>query len=322
MSRASSVRMEALGLSLGSQRRPLEEAARRGELRSSTEALSRAGFVEHHCCDDEQSVLDLALAAVEQLPSVEGVGLIVFATGFPASGALVSRERFEASGDVRHLLVSPAARLQAELGLSQAEVLGLSQLACTTSLAALEVGRRALLERPDFERVLCVTADRLPEGALREQSFNLISDGAAACLLSRDTSGPRLLASGGRCLGVLADAGDEVLAASYFSHGRELVLETLGRAGLGLEQLDDLVLQNVPVAAQHVLASVLGLPPERVHCPTRAEVGHVISVDNFFNWRALTTSELREEDQQDRNVALLSVGYGQNWQCQVLGEAA
>lgn len=33
-------------------------------------------------------------------------------------------------------------------------------------------------------KILCITADRFPEGSLYEQSYSLISDGASACIVS------------------------------------------------------------------------------------------------------------------------------------------
>ena len=60
-------------------------------------------------------------------------------------------------------------------------------------LGALRLARYMLVAETDFNNILCITADRFPEGAIYEQAYNLISDGAAACLVSREKEGFKLL---------------------------------------------------------------------------------------------------------------------------------
>ena len=78
----------------------------------------------------------------------------------------------------------PASRLQADFGLDRA-MRHRPQPAGVHRHARLAApGARAARAEPDVGRVLCVTADRFPPGALYEQAYNLISDGAAACVVS------------------------------------------------------------------------------------------------------------------------------------------
>src|SRR5262249_60255884 len=87
---------------------------------------------------------------------------------------------------------------------------------------------------PATGRVLCVTADRFPPGALYEQSYNLISDGAAACLVSSEPGSFRLVATHAITNGALAAASDDETVGAYFSYTHRAIQETLARAGLGL----------------------------------------------------------------------------------------
>src|SRR5690606_39577843 len=58
--------------------------------------------------------------------------------------------------------------------------IGLGQQACTSMLGSLRIARALLRDEPELGRILCVSADRFPDGAEHEQAYNLISDGAAA----------------------------------------------------------------------------------------------------------------------------------------------
>src|SRR5436309_5720572 len=175
-----------IGYALGAARSTVEEADARGLLVSGAAALRDAGFRAHHVCAPGESSYDLARAAVEPLRGELGdVGAIVYSTCIPRNGAIDGEEAFRASRDVKHLMDFPASHLQSDFGLDRALIVGLSQQACTGLLGSMRLARSLVLSEPGIERVLCLTSDRFPEGALYEQSYNLISDGAAACIVSR-----------------------------------------------------------------------------------------------------------------------------------------
>ena len=174
------------------------------------------------------------------------------------------------------------------------------------------------MTEPALHRVLCITADRFPPGAKYEQAYNLISDGAACCLLSREPASLRLLEVHHISNGAMVDASDEETAASYFNYSCRLVEETLSRAGLGLCDIRWVVPQNTNRTAQTVLARLLGIDPAKLYCPTMASCGHVISADNILNLSSLSSDgTLMPGDR----VLTFMAGYGSNWQCALL-EAA
>jgi 3-oxoacyl-[acyl-carrier-protein] synthase-3 len=312
----SEVYLDQVGYALGSRAATVEEAGRAGRLRSDPAALRDAGFAHHHACGPDETAYDLARAAARATGAeLEAVDALVYSTCLPQSANLGSAEEFVRSGDVKHLLDFPGSHLQADLGLERAQVIGVNQQACTGLLGSVHLAQALLALEEGWEHVLCLTADRFPEGALYEQSFNLISDGAAACVVSRGPAAFRLRAVHGRTNGALAQASDDETAGSFFAWSHRVILQTLAKAGVEIGELALLVAQNMNRRALEILARLLGLDPRRVAAPTLAEVGHVISGDNLINLKRLQEEgALRRGDK----VLLFMAGYGLNWQGAVL----
>jgi len=298
---------------LGAHKLHVRESAAAGLLRSAPEDLEAAGFRWHHVCEPADSAYDLARAAVAEIAAsgdLEGVDAIVYATCLPAGGIGIGPVR-----DVKDLMDFPASRLQAEFGLSQAIVVGLHQQACTGLLGALRVAGALLASEPGWRRVLCVTADRFPAGAWYEQAYNLISDGAAACVVGRDLAPCRLLTVHQITNGGLGRAGDDETVGTYFGYTHRLVRETAARIGLTPGELDWIVTQNTHEKAWQILGRLLDVDYARVWCPSLPDVGHVISADVLVNLSALLASGRARPGQR---IALVMAGFGLNWQCAVL----
>ena len=291
------------------------EAGRAGRLVSPPDALRRGGFERHYRCSSKVSHYDLARAAVAELDGEIGsIDAIVYATCIPENGSLGDRRAFEKSGDVRHLMNFPASRLQSELDVD-APVVGLNQQACTGMLGALRLARNWLSGEPGAERILCVTADRFPPGARYEQAYNLISDGAAACIVTRAPATFRIVACHQITNGALALATADETLGSYFSYSKLAIEQTLARAGLTIGDIDWIVPQNTHRDAWRILAGLLGFPLERVMTESLPNVGHIISADNVANLCALRE---RLGSFAGARVLLTMTGYGSNWQCVIL----
>lgn len=303
---------------LGENKRSVEQTGADGRLVSSAADLAASGFRWHHTCEPDTTAYDLAVRAVTQLAEREQLGrvdAIVYATCLPLNGNLGSPQDFGRTADVKFLMDYPASRLQAVFGLDDAVVIGLNQQACSSLLGSLRVAAALLATEPAWNRILCVTADRFPEGAAYEQAYNLISDGAAACLVSRPPAAFRLVTSHQITNGALAQATDDETVGTYFSFTHRLVAETLDRAGLRPADVDWVVPQNTNEHAWRVLGPLVGIDVERVWFPSLADVGHVISGDNIVNLAALVDAgEVRPGDR----VLLVMAGFGLNWQGAVL----
>jgi 3-oxoacyl-[acyl-carrier-protein] synthase-3 len=170
----TSVYVSHLASALGDTTQSVEEAGERRQLVSPADALRAAGFERHHCSSSGQTAYDLARAAF-LASNIDGasVDAIVYSTCLPLNGSndtARSSEQFAATGDVKSLMQFPASRLQAEFAMNDAIVIGLNQQACTGMLGALRIARNLLLAESDMNDVVCITADRFPEGAKYEQA--------------------------------------------------------------------------------------------------------------------------------------------------------
>jgi 3-oxoacyl-[acyl-carrier-protein] synthase III len=310
--------VDSFGYALGERKLHVSESAEAGRLLSRPADLESAGFRWHHVCEPATSAYDLARTAAGRLAAagrLDGADAIVYSTALPLNGNAGDPAEWERTRDVKHLMDFPASRLQADLDLSDAIVIGLSQQACTAMLGSLRVAGAMLAAEDSWQQVLCVTADRFPEGALYEQAYNLISDGAAACVVTRERAALRLLTVHQITNGAMGQATDDETVGNYFAFTHRLVSETLKKAGLSPADLDWVVTQNTIDKVWRVMARMLGLDLDRVWAPSIQDTGHVISADNIINLVSLIESgQLRPGDR----IALVMAGFGLNWQCAVL----
>ncbi|WP_162793995.1 3-oxoacyl-[acyl-carrier-protein] synthase III C-terminal domain-containing protein [Streptomyces paludis] len=331
--------ISGMAYSLGTTRLRVEESAEAGRLRSPAADLVSAGFGSHYICRPEETAYELAAAAVRELPLSGGVDAIVYNTCLPGNGNTGDPALWERTRDVKHLMDFPASRLQADFALSSAVVFGLGQQGCTGMLGALRLANALLAAEPDWGTVLCVTSDRFPDGALYEQSYNVISDGAAACLVSRDQGEPgnpggsgssgasgdpgvsgkslgyRIVASHQITNGGLHSASDDETVGLFFSYVPRLVRQTVEKAGLTTADIDWVIPQNTNGNAWKIAARLLGFPEERICQSTLSDIGHAISADNVINLSALADSGAIEPGQR---LLLVMAGHGLNWQATIL----
>ena len=298
-----------ISFALGSRRQSLEVAQQNSQLVSSVDQLQRAGFGSHWIAGELQTAYDLAFESVKQMPSVSDCDLIVYATCLPQSASVKTAWDFNSNADVRHLMDFPASHLQVDFDIVDSAIVGLNQQGCTSALGAIRLARSLLLTEPGWSSALCLTSDRFPHGALYEQSYSLISDGAASFRMSANDGEFRVVACHHIANGGMALSDDDETAGAYFTYVHRLLTE------LGIEQLDWVVPQNMNVAAWRVMAGVLGIDHNRVWNPTLHEIGHVISSDALINLKSLQESgRLKARDR----VALVMAGYGMHWQAVVL----
>jgi 3-oxoacyl-[acyl-carrier-protein] synthase-3 len=317
MTGRSDVFVDGLGYALGATKYSVEESVAADRTVSTAAALLDAGFRFHHVCADDESAYDLARAAVDAMPggpdALDGLDAIIYATCIPQN-ANVGTGDFIRSRDVKDLMDFPASRLQAALGQRDAIVVGLNQQACTGMLGSLRLAR-ALIRSEGFGKVLCLTADRFPPGARYEQAYNLISDGAGACLVTERPARFRLLGVHHVTNGAMVQADDDETVGSFFSYMHKAVSATLQRGGLTMADIDWVVPQNTNAKAWQILARLLKVDRDRVFAPTLPDAGHIISADNIVNLAAFDASGVGRPG--DR-ILLTMAGYGMNWQCAVL----
>ena len=319
--------VDSFSYALGEHKYHISDSAAEGRLFSSADDLRSAGFRWHHVCEQGTSGYDLARAAVGPLAltgRLAGTDAVVYSTCLPLNGNVGSQDCWQATRDVKYLMDFPVSRLQAEFGLDDAVAIGLNQQACTAMLGSLRIGAAMLNSEPEWQRILCVTADRFPDGAVYEQAYNLISDGAAACLLTRRPrpGAFRLVGTHHITNGGLGQASDDETVGSYFSYMHRLVTQTLARAGLSAADLDWVVTQNTNDKAWAILSRMFCMDLDKIIFPSLPDAGHVISADNVVNLVSLIESgRIRPGDR----LLLVMAGFGLNWQATILeatGEAA
>lgn len=301
---------------LGEVRHSVSDAAEANNILTSESALLEAGFRHHHVCSPATSSYDLAHRAVSHIqPHLGEIDAIIYSTCLPCNGNIGDAAAFEESRDVKYVMDFPGSHLQADFGLTRAMVIGLNQQACTAMLGSIYLARSLLSADRHVQRVLCITADRFPGGAIYEQAYNLISDGAAGCIVSRDPEGFRVIGTHAVTNGALSLASDDETVGSFFNYSYRIIQEALEKCGLTIADIDWIVPQNTNVVAWQILARLLAFDHKRVYHPTLGDVGHVISGDNIINIKHLLESGSVRPGEK---VLLFMAGYGLNWQCVIL----
>lgn len=308
---------------LGLNAKSVDDSAAVGNLVSTAEALKQAGFNTHHVCPDDVSVYDLAKGATNALIEATPDGkdklsdcqAILYSTCLPNNGNIGSFDEYKSSRDVKHLMDFPGSHLQSDFDMNNAMVMGLNQQACTSMISTLRVARALIMSDDNINQILCLTADRFPPNALYEQSYNLISDGAAACLVSQKPQGYRIIGCHHITNGAMAQATDDETTGFYFNYTHQLITETLSRCDLIMDDIQWIISQNTNFKAWQILSSLLHFDRERVLAPSMAEVGHCISGDNIINLKyAETLNCMQSGDKILMNMA----GFGLNWACIIL----
>jgi 3-oxoacyl-[acyl-carrier-protein] synthase-3 len=311
------VRIASAAYAFPAASRTLTELAAVGALESDPALLANFGF-EHVRVADLESPYDMArtaagavLARVAVDP--ESVGLVVYG-GTPAplayeagpgsaasAAALRTTERFK----------YPGARLHHELGLVNATMIGVDQLACTTLFAAVRVAR-ALCIAEGIDRALCVSAEFTPAEAYREAIYNCTSDAACAVLVERGGGPNRIVAAHTVTKGYYwdCDALRDEIVASYFPTARHVMLRTIEDAGWRPEDVDWVIPHNVSRRSWEVLLGLVRLPNARLWDVNIARDGHTLAGDNFINLAdALESGRIARGER----VLLFAYGYGAHW---------
>lgn len=310
-----------LAYALGDLRFSLEESFQKGRTVSPVSALRDAGFSEHLIASLKVGCYDLARACVEKFPKelLQSVDAIIYASSLPENSNIGNSEKARAHRDVKYLMDYPASHLQADLGMERAIIFGITQQACTGLLGSFRLAKMLIQSEPDISKVLCLTVDRFPEGALYEQAFNLISDGAAGAIVEADADGLEIRSCHQLSNGKMAQATDEETVGQFFNYSLRLIRENLNKEKIEISNIRWIVPQNVSRLAWQILGRFLGFPFERVALRTIGKIGHMISGDNIPNLLSLQESH---EIQPGDSLLLLTAGYGLNWQSLILKKTA
>jgi 3-oxoacyl-[acyl-carrier-protein] synthase-3 len=309
--------ISAIHYALPAVKRSVQELAANGDLESHPDLLESFGFGSV-CIAETESPFDLALEAGQQLLTESGVdpesiGLLVWG-GPPGASAFTTTPSVDLCGRALRSearFAFPGARLQHELGLTQAAVIGVDQTACTTLFAAIRTAQ-AMCISEGFERALCVVSDFYPADAGREALFNCTSDAAVAVLVERTGSRNRIIVFRQITKGYYWDPTthrNEVIA-SYFPTARHVIADTIQAAGWLPSAVDWVIPHNVSLRSWDVLGGLLDLPKARFWTDNIKRLGHTLAGDNFIN---LADAIAGGDVQPGHKLLLFSYGYGAHW---------
>jgi len=313
----STVGLSAMSYALASASRTVRELHAERALESSPELLERFGFGAVRVAESE-SPYELARRAAQRLITENdidplSIGAVIYG-GAPSALSFVAPEdtidhAMELCGPARFQY--PGPRLQHDLGLLRASVIGLDQLACTTLFAAVRLAR-ALCVSENVDRVLCVSSEFYPVAAGREAITNCTSDAACAVLVERDAPRNRVMSAVTVTKGYYwcADRMKDEVMASYFPTALHVIQQAVRNAGWSTTDVQWVVPHNVSRTSWEILLRLAGLPNARLWDDNIARIGHTLAGDNFINLRdALADGAIGP----DERVLLFSYGYGAHW---------
>ncbi|MCX4546089.1 3-oxoacyl-[acyl-carrier-protein] synthase III C-terminal domain-containing protein [Streptomyces sp. NBC_01565] len=187
-----------------------------------------------------------------------------------------------------------AAALRDALGLGHAEAFALSQQNCAGGLGAVEVAARLLADGDPADRTLLVIGDK-PYSPLIRMVPNtaLMGEGAAACLISAEGPGDRVLSHVSRTLGEyarligLAPEEAALYGKAYAPVLADVMRGAVREAGLALEDIDLVIPHNVNMLAWRNTIAELGIAAERVFLENIPRYSHCFAADPFVNYTTL-----------------------------------
>lgn len=305
--------LEAIEYALPETRRDVAELEQAGALETSAQRLREFGF--EYAFTSDRPAFDLAAKATATLLQnhqiqPEKVDGLFFA------GAMASSHSLDSSTEFLSAFNYPACKLQYEFGLLNATVAGISQTGCMGMMTAVKCAAD-FLTATDAENALCVSTDVFPPNAKREVIYNLISDGACAILVRKNPTRNFLRAHRQITKGYYWDSAarrNEIIAA-YFPTARNIIHETLARAGTNLDELALVIPHNVSRRSWQILLGLLRIGPQRLFDENISAIGHIIAADNFIN---LKDASDRGRINRGDKLLLFNFGFGANWGCMLL----
>lgn len=319
-----SVGIKALTYYLPKHTKSLEDLEKENKLISKAKVLKSFGFNKVKIAKNETHV-DLAKKAVIDLLKTNAINpldidIIIFA-GAMNHSFMVYEKNYEIKNSLiknpMDLFKYPASKLQYELGISNASVIGLGQQGCSSLFSAIRVGRDMLISEDNVKNVLCVSSDVFPDKAIREVIYNVLSDGAGAVLLTKHTSVNKIIAISQITKGYYwdGDLRQNELIASYFPTAKNIILDTLKKANLKIADIDILIPHNVSMRSWDILLELIDFPKQKFYGQNIAKNGHSIGADNIVNLKdAIDSRKIKKGDL----VLMFNFGFGVNWSCIIL----
>ncbi|MBV7706690.1 3-oxoacyl-[acyl-carrier-protein] synthase III C-terminal domain-containing protein [Nocardia nova] len=233
------------------------------------------GLGLYHYCRTEQSPLQLAAEVVastlDRIPvDAAEIDLLVYASSSPETGALAGGEFL---------------RFCERFGLTRATPIGVTLAECANFGSALRIAH-SLVAAGSARNVLVVTSDACPDPHARilRDALSVLSDGAAACLItSAEPSRIEVLGSNQGTNQLIRVAKMPALAGLTKRGLSRAVADMLDRAGLDRADVRRIIANNVNEEAVRFMADSAGLDHDLCYLDNIADYAHVHSADNLIN---------------------------------------
>jgi 3-oxoacyl-[acyl-carrier-protein] synthase III len=305
--------IKSLSYQLGSVRKSLHELHNDGKLISPVETLKTFGFENIYETKEENSY-DLALSAVSQLlkdSSLDPLAIDVI---------LYAGATTPLSDSIDHTLQLfnyPSSKLQYESGISHASSMSIGQQGCSAMFSAINIAKSLIYADKNVHNVLCVSTDVLPKQLSREVIYNVLSDGAAAVLVSDADFQFEILASNHITKGYYwnTEKMQNEIIASYFPTAKNIINKILSDSNLSSKEIALLVPHNVSLRSWKILLGLINFPEEKFFGENISRIGHCIGSDTVINLKnALEQKRIKSGD----IVLLFNFGFGSHWSSMLL----
>lgn len=179
--------------------------------------------------------------------------------------------------------MNPVHDVRDQLGLGNATAFTLTGHTCAAALPGVDLAGRLLAADPDPDALALVLAgERVLYPEMRVvRNRTVMSEGAAACLVSAGGTRDRVLSYAVRSAGPDDDAGP--LEGGYPRLFADLLDEVVREAGLAWDEIETVVSDNVSRFAWVQAARALGLPVERFHLAGVPAHAHCFTADALIN---------------------------------------
>lgn len=318
----SSVGISAVSYYQALQTFTVEELSEQGRVDTDPAQLRKFGFAD--CKIADKSASDIAIEVGRDLLNTHDidpaeVGLLLCAHALASSSVVPPvgvLNHLDSGFSHLGLFKFSATRVQHALGLSQARVLGLSDLGCVSLINAVALARD-LLPTTGKRYALCINADVLPLQSSREVLFSVISDAGCAVLVDTQAQGRHILASAQLAKGYYwnCEQTHNELLAAYFPTASRFIQRFLRENSLELTDVARILPNNVSERSWEILSCLLGVGVEKIYTPNIARCGHSIAADNFIN---LKDAHDQGVIQAGQTVLLFGFGLGAHWSCMLI----
>jgi 3-oxoacyl-[acyl-carrier-protein] synthase-3 len=309
--------IETLAYKLPKTKKSLSQLEQQGALISPMNLLQDFGFGSCFIQESHNEFEGLILSSAKKALSKSKSDIDSISQLFWYSGIEVGDET-KHNDNVLNLFRYPVSRLRHELGLTKANSIALSQQGCGGLLSSIYLAKQLLVaSEVEKDAVLCVAADVFPHWAKREIMYNIMSDAAAALVVSKDAGNNRIVHFHQTFQSYYWDTPrhEDELLASYFPIAQRTIEDAVHQAGLTLADIKWFVPHNVSLKSWEILAKLLNVPIKKIWTNNIARIGHTVSCDHIINLVDMESEGVLNEGDY---LALFTFGFGANWSCLIL----